>query len=868
MRNRQIYTLVLSVICLSIGAIPTRAMFLAEGAKLVQLTDDGRSTAMAWARQGDLVAFVRQETENQNQLMIMKSDGTGVEAITEVGNPFFVEWSWNGKKLAYMYSNADEDQSQGGIYIYDTSTKRSISVSAPYLLESMDADDGPFWSPDDKYVTYKIEYGPSKTQQVWIADAQSGKSWWILADRGESKEQRWNFSVPARLCLLTSSSGGDYDAATVNPDGRKLVNLTDIGAQNLDIDEPRWSPTGEWIAYTSDLEMTQSERQEQREDCWIVRPDGSDSRNLTKATSAATEEQLDMDEPFWSWDGRWILIQGKRLDNQGNEISTFYMIDPINGGYEIIATSYPRETATYDDLESAKWSYDSKKIAFLIQRSDVRNWGPESIRERDRWVVSIYDVKTKKSEDIFLADEAIDIKRTFGKSDRENVADISWSPDNRSILITIGEIISDHDKIFKPDVYRLDLPERLIDPSAAQHIGPPIGRKASLTATEIIPTTEDPTIERIVVTRPDPSGIVTETIEPRNMTIAEAVASLPGSYDQYLTMNPSRNLILFKGPVEVLRSLRADLKKIDTPAPHILVDMLAVELSDEANRSLGLDWSYANKRFAFYQPSGQPIQKFPHVGTGEDHRVGFPSGALDSLATIAGTGNAFYQGVGQLPREFFIRLNTLVQDGEGRILANPRTVAMSAKESLIRIRKTLNYFFNEGFDVAGRPVVKKSDISADTEGTIVPTLLSNGMIHMLVDVKVGNFTFTKDAGLPELTTRQSTTEVTVEQGQTLILGGLRQQEVSTSVTKIPILGDIPLIGLLFRHEEKDVRNTVLTIFITPQVLKGNVVPPWPEIDPNDHQIVPIMTEPEKTNGDPNHSGLSGLLNGMFNGNGK
>jgi type II secretory pathway component GspD/PulD (secretin) len=227
---------------------------------------------------------------------------------------------------------------------------------------------------------------------------------------------------------------------------------------------------------------------------------------------------------------------------------------------------------------------------------------------------------------------------------------------------------------------------------------------------------------------------------------------------------------------------------------------------------------------------------------------------------LPGVGQSFYQGVGTLPREFFIRLNTLVSDGDGTILANPRTVAMSGKESMIQIRKTLNYFFNEGFDVAGRPVVKKSDISADPEGMFVPTLLSNGMIHMLVDVKVGNFTFTKDAGLPELTTRQSTTEVTVEQGQTLILGGLRQQEVSSSVTKVPILGDIPLLGLLFRHEEKDVSNTVLTIFITPQVLKGSIVPPWPEIDPNDHQMVPIMA--------PNDSGLSGILNGMFNGHGK
>jgi len=166
---------------------------------------------------------------------------------------------------------------------------------------------------------------------------------------------------------------------------------------------------------------------------------------------------------------------------------------------------------------------------------------------------------------------------------------------------------------------------------------------------------------------------------------------------------------------------------------------------------------------------------------------------------------------------------------------------------LINIRKTLNYFFNEGFDVSGRPIVKKSDISADTEGRIVPTLLADGTIHLNVDIKVGNFTFTPDVGLPELTTRQSTTEVTVQEGQTLVLGGLRQQEMSSSITKVPILGDMPLIGVLFKQEETEIKNSVLTIFITPHVLQPNSpAPEWPQLNPEDHKLVPIMDEPQRT----------------------
>jgi len=320
--------------------------------------------------------------------------------------------------------------------------------------------------------------------------------------------------------------------------------------------------------------------------------------------------------------------------------------------------------------------------------------------------------------------------------------------------------------------------------------------------------------------------VITETIRPLHMTADEALESLSPEFTQYMTKNVSRNLLLFKGPPVVLHEIRQDLAKIDTPAPQILVDLLAVELADEANRSLGLDWTYAKGRFAFFQPAGNAVRDLT------------PDPALGGIATYPGLGQTFYQGVGKLPEEFFVRLNTLVQDGKGTILANPRTVAMSGRESRIQVRKTLNYFFNEGFDVAGRPVVKKSDISADTEGRITPTLLDDGKIHMLVDVKVGSFTFTSDSGLPEQTQRDSTTEVVVSEGDTLVIGGLRQQEMVETVSKVPFLGDLPLLGWLFKNKQKEVKQSVLTLFITPhQLQEGQAAPPWPQVDiENGHRI--------------------------------
>ncbi len=210
---------------------------------------------------------------------------------------------------------------------------------------------------------------------------------------------------------------------------------------------------------------------------------------------------------------------------------------------------------------------------------------------------------------------------------------------------------------------------------------------------------------------------------------------------------------------------------------------------------------------------------------------------------MPGVGQMFFQGVGTLPREFFIRLNTFVQDGQAKIIANPRNVAMSGKESRIQIRKTLNFFFTEGFDVAGRPIVKKSDITADTEGRITPTLLADGRIHLVVDVSVGSFTFSPEGGLPERVDRKSTTEVVVEEGQTIVIGGLRQQEMTKITTKVPILGDIPIINMLFKKEKSESRYSVLTIFITPQVLRSdNPTPEWPQVNPEYLKLAPIIDE--------------------------
>lgn len=810
---------------------------LGEGVALTALTQDGKSTAIAWARHGNKILCQVLHTDTQRQLFIANSDGSNPEVITPIGFPYYAEWSWSGDKVAYLYANSSSSESQAMAYVYDLSTKRTIIACEPYQRFNLDQDEGPLWSSDDRYIVFKTRRGPSRRRFVTVFDTQTENRWDVVPERGQNRFAHWSFTLPPRLTFQSEASNEFYDIAVSDPDGGNLVLLTSIGAESVNNALPQWRPPSayeEMIVYTSNLEMTRTERGMKRNDVWIVRPDGTGSRNLTQATSPSTEEQLNNDITLWSWDGRWILSRGDRFDSQAKDIHTAYLVDPVNGGYKTVFTTFPRKDGLHERVHAIKWSYDSTKILMYTQRYDVKNWDTQREYQRTRHVLSLLNVDTGRRDEILLCDEDLERKKILGSDDRGEIENVTFSPDGRSILLSIATIVSQEDGINRPDVYRLDLPDSLVSPKASKHIGPPVGRSQITVSDQgVIPAKDTAGQETQAVPTVDDSApisrdnVVTETIHPLHMTTDEALESLSPEFTQYVTKNVSRNLLLFKGSSEVLREILQDLEKIDTPAPQVMVDLLAVELADEANRSLGLDWTYAEGRFAFFQPVGNAIRDLT------------PDTALDGITTYPGLGQAFYQGVGKLPEEFFVRLNTLVQDGKGTILANPRTVAMSGRESRIQVRRTLNYFFNEGFDVAGRPVVKKSDISADTEGRITPTLLADGRIHMLVDVKVGSFTFTSDSGLPEQTQRDSTTEVTVSQGDTLVIGGLRQQEMVETVSKIPLLGDLPILGWLFKQKQKEIKHSVLTLFITPHVLQeGQPVPSWPEVDLENGNRIP------------------------------
>ena len=876
----------LLALCLVVSPGATFAESIIDGAQLVQLTKNGKSRAWSWAWRGDRIAYLLDISNTQSQLRIMNSDGSDDRDVSPVGNPFFAEWSWNGDRLSYEFANQRERGSQGGVFIYDDAADKSIVVSQSYNfgslfgffrgssgrsggrsggrsrrsggssggqnqfrpgLSSGPSGNGPYWSADDNYVAFSVR-GSGSNNEVWVVDSATGEYNRILSTRGEVSQQRWSPGIPGELSL-TVSAGDGRDIATTDLEGKSLTLLTNIGSDSIRNRSPRWSPTGEWISFVSDMEMTEQEQERGRSDIWLARPDGSGMRNLTNASTNVTEEQLQFFDTQWSWDGKWMRVVGNRFDRQGRSILSTWLMQP-SGESELILTSDPETTGEIERAFAAVWSNDSTKLALTATRNRVRNWANDPEFEDSRSVLLLYDVETKQMHELLEFSQDADHKRMTGR--------VTWSPDSKSMVLSIEKVISEDEGITQPDVYRLDLPSSLVSPKAARFDGPPFGRKMPTAAVrvaenEVTEVSEEPVEVALPATATpvgEVSGDIVTIVEPQHLTVDTIGPLLPDTYSQYLKTDTSRNLFVFVGPEELHRALLRDMAIIDFPPAQIVVDLLAIETSDDVNRQLGLDYIYSEGRIALFQPAGLSIRDLtpgvsvlPPFGirdgsTLTDGSLARRFGAnrlteltLGGLATIPNGAQSFYSGIGKLPREFFVRLESLQRTGEITILANPRTVATSGKESVIQIRRVVNFFFTEGVNfTTGAPNVRKSDVTATTEGRILPTLLASGKIHMVVDVNIGTVTFGAE-DLPQQTDRKATTEVTVWPGETIAIGGLRQQEYKVSNTSIPIISKIPYLGRLFRKTQRETRHSVLTILITPRVL-GQPVPESPLPDPD------------------------------------
>ena len=214
-----------------------------------------------------------------------------------------------------------------------------------------------------------------------------------------------------------------------------------------------------------------------------------------------------------------------------------------------------------------------------------------------------------------------------------------------------------------------------------------------------------------------------------------------------------------------------------------------------------------------------------NIGNGDDRvlprdmNVNLPaSGFIDNTAaSIAYT---------LLGRNFNLdlELSALQEEGRGEVISNPRLVTTNQREAVIKQGREVGYLTITGSGSGGNAAVPTVQFKeALLELKVIPTITDDNRVFLNLNVKkdeVLRFISLGQFGqVPELARREINTAVLIEDGQTVVIGGVYEFSDRASVAKVPFLGDIPFLGNLFKKKGRSKEKAELLIFVTPKVLR-------------------------------------------------
>ncbi len=287
------------------------------------------------------------------------------------------------------------------------------------------------------------------------------------------------------------------------------------------------------------------------------------------------------------------------------------------------------------------------------------------------------------------------------------------------------------------------------------------------------------------------------------------------------------NTLLINDTAERLANIRRLVAKLDIPVRQVLIESRIVIVNDDFGRELGIRWGFTgvseNGDDGLYAVSGNAN------GTNDITRSFIDSdGAEVALPPlddrfmvnlpVANPAGSFALAILDDDYMIDLELSAAQAEGNGEVISSPRVITANQKEA--RIEQGVEIPYQEASS-SGATTTSFKD--AVLSLTVTPQITPDDRIIM--DLKV-----TKDSvgqqvsdgfggRIPSIDTRMVTTQVLVENGQTVVLGGIYETERRDSVTKVPFLGDIPLLGNLFRSSKVTSAKSELLIFVTPKILK-------------------------------------------------
>ncbi len=269
------------------------------------------------------------------------------------------------------------------------------------------------------------------------------------------------------------------------------------------------------------------------------------------------------------------------------------------------------------------------------------------------------------------------------------------------------------------------------------------------------------------------------------------------------------NAIIVRDIPENLELIAEVISKLDETTPQVLIEAKIVETTLSNSDKLGIDWVAQASITGSARPHIWPFSNSTENKYMKDDN--FPS-ASESDFTFGTLSFAEAQAV----------FEVLSSRSDTNILSNPRIVTLDNKTAKITVGSQYpipEYNYNEEQATLQVSGWEYKDIGIIFE--VTPHVNNTGHVTLDINPKITailDYVTVENTSLPQLSAEEAQTSVMIKDGETLVIAGLIKDQVSDVVRKIPLLGDIPLLGQLFRKNEKTTTKTDLLIFLTPHII--------------------------------------------------
>ena len=258
------------------------------------------------------------------------------------------------------------------------------------------------------------------------------------------------------------------------------------------------------------------------------------------------------------------------------------------------------------------------------------------------------------------------------------------------------------------------------------------------------------------------------------------------------------NSLLVKDTQAKLDELRELIEQLDIPIRQVMIEARIVSIRSELTDELGVKWSGLTdgKDGDAVNRDGIFTDFELNNGGSSDISIGFSNGSGDLLK---------------------LELSALLSDGGGEVISQPKVITSDKKKAVIKSGQEIPY---QEKTSSGATSTSFKDAVLGLE--VTPQITPDGRVMM--DIKVNNDSRDGETTdkIPIISTNEITTQVLVEDGETLVIGGVFTQNKTISDTKVPLFGDIPYLGGLFRSSSESDIKTELLVFITPKVITDGV----------------------------------------------